>query len=108
MSDTIFLKFGELESDTDFSCREYIHVGVAPPSLTAKVSERSMAQPASTLLWLAHLFPTPYHDASKVFAGRYPSETFSRDPEPFQPAIICGSGVSEGYLPAKTGQGKTQ
>jgi len=49
----------------------------------------------------------PYPDVSKVFAGRYPSETFRRDPEPCQPAMICGSDVSEGYLPAKTVQGKT-
>jgi len=45
---------------------------------------------------------------SKAFADRYPSETFSRDPELLQPAIICGSGVSEGYLSAKADQGKTQ
>ena len=38
----------------------------------------------------------------RSLAGRYPSETFSRDPEPFQPEMICGSGVSEGYLPEKT------
>ena len=49
-----------------------------------------------------------YPDISKAFADRDPSaqcplgETFSRDPEPCQPETICGSGVSEGYLPAKT------
>jgi len=31
----------------------------------------------------------------------FSSETFSRVPEHYQPAIICGSGVSEGYIGLK-------
>ena len=48
----------------------------------------------------------PWPDVSKGLAARDPSETFSRDPEPCQPSIICGSGVSEGSLAAKTGLAK--
>ena len=65
-----------------------------------------MPQPASKLEWLARYSQMSYHGILKVFVGRYPSETFSRDPESYQPASIYGSGVSEGYLSAKTGQGK--
>jgi hypothetical protein len=35
-------------------------------------------------------------------------ETFSRDPEPCQPVIICSSDVSEGSTTEKSGQGDTK
>jgi len=71
-----------------------------------------MAQPAFTLWRIARYSQMSFHRGvqglfRQIPLGEVPlGETFSRDPEHCQPAIICGSGVSEGYLPEKTGQGK--
>ena len=48
-----------------------------------------------------------YHGRVPVFFFVDPSETFSRDPEPYKLVRVYGSGVSEGSTEKKTGQGKS-
>ncbi len=47
-----------------------------------------------------------FHEGVEVFSVWYPSETFSRDAEPYKLLSIWGSGVSEGYQTEKTVSGK--
>jgi hypothetical protein len=49
-----------------------------------------------------------YHGGVAYFSVVDPSETFSRDPEPYKPGTGCGSGVSEGSTTEKYGRGKIQ
>jgi len=48
-----------------------------------------------------------YHGSVPIFFVVDPSETFSRDPEPFKLLLTYGSGVSEGSTTKKIGQGKS-
>ncbi len=53
-------------------------------------------------------YPSMFHGAVKIFSAMYPSETVRRVPEPSQPSIIRGSGVSEGNMAENIAPGKDQ
>jgi len=48
------------------------------------------------------------HGRVPIFFVVDPSETFSRDPEPYKLPLTHGSGVSEGSTTKKIGQGKSK
>jgi len=47
-----------------------------------------------------------FHGIVKIFSAMYASETVRRVPEPSQPSIIRGSGVSEAYMAENIAPGK--